>query len=203
MYAANRHRARANPRRHARRRYRRNPSFSMRGILGQAKTAAVGGLHIMAGRVGSRWIPDVTGLSGMIAASGIGSAPATALLALAQLAAGFVVSFGAGQFFGGQAAAYALAGAFDAVTEDVLQGFSLPVIGQYLGDSGSRLPMMTRMSLAGYSANAAVMAVRAPQAATARRAVALRGYSGGKEMVRRGGLGGGVNGYSHTLAVNL
>jgi hypothetical protein len=187
-------------RRH-RRRYRRNPGFSMRGIMGQVQTGLVGGLHVMLGRVGSRAIPDLTGISSMIATGGLSSAPATAALALAQIASGFIVSFGASKMFGAGAGAFALAGTFDAVIEDLLQGLSLPVIGQYLGDGGSMVTPFARASFAGYSLNANVASGstlgpgntnRATGSAIARPGVS--GYSTpiGKGMVRRSGLGGGM-----------
>lgn len=203
-YASNprRHRRRRhNPfmRRH-RRRYHRNPSFSVRGIMAQVQTGLVGGLHVMVGRVGSRALPDLTGVSTMIASGSLSSVPATAALAAAQIVSGMLVAFAGARVFGAGAGGYVLAGAFDAVIEDLLQGLSLPVIGQYLGDGGSMVTPYARAAFAGYSLNANVASGstlgpgnvnRATGSAIARP---LRGYSTpiGKGMVRRSGLGGGM-----------
>ncbi len=190
------------------RRRRRNPGFSVNGIIAQSKTGLVGGLHVMLGRVGSRALPDLTGISNMIAAGSLGSAAATGALALSQIASGFLIAFGVGRMFGAGAASFALAGSFDAVLEDLLQGLSIPVIGQYLGEGGSMVTPIARAAFAGYSLNANVKSGstlgpgnynRATGSPIATPVKALRGYSTpiGKGMVRRSGLGAAPAGFTY------
>jgi hypothetical protein len=168
----------------------------------QGRQGLVGGFHVMIGRVGSRAIPDITGISGMIASSNMGSTASTAVLALAQLASGFVLAAIAGSLFGAGASSYQMAGAFDAVEEDLLQAFNLPVIGQYLGGGGSMVTPMARMALRGYSLSANVKSGSTlgpgnnnPATGNA-IAYKLRGYSS-RSMVRRSGFAAAPAGYSY------
>jgi hypothetical protein len=137
----------------------------------------------------------------MIASSNLGDAGSTAALALLQIASGFLISMGVGRFFGQGAGGYALAGSFDAVIEDLLQGLQLPVVGQYLGNGGSMVTPFARR-LRGYSATAIVRSGATLGPGNANRATAsniakrVSGYPG-RSMVRRGGLGAAPAGYTY------
>lgn len=158
------HRRRSNPRRHRaharrhnaprhHRRRRRNPfGFSTAGIMGQVKRGASNGFGVLVGRVGSRALPDLTGISTSISSGGMGSTTATAALAAAQLASGILLAM-LFKGFGSEFANYIVAGAFDGVYEDVATSFSgsVPVIGKYLGGYSSTLPALARASIGGYS----------------------------------------------------
>lgn len=127
---------------------------SITGLMSMVKYAAMDGAGVMLGRVSSRMIPDQVGIAAGIAAGGMGSTSATLALAAAQLASGMLVAYAASRFLGseGQRIAAAVgAGTFDGVYEDILQGMSLPVVGQYLGDGAAQLPMLTRAAMSGYS----------------------------------------------------
>lgn len=171
-----------NPRRHARRRHRRNPfGISTGGIVGSLKRGATGGLGVLAGRVGSRLLPDLTGVSSAISGGGMGSVTATAALAGAQLAAGVIVAMLAKSAFGSEAGALVMAGAFDGVYEDIGTSMgSVPVIGPYLGGYSATLPVVAQAAIRGYSRTAAV-----------RGYGASAGKAQGRSALRRIGIGGG------------
>lgn len=150
--------------------------------MGQVKRGAVGGLGVLAGRVSSRYLPDVTGVSKMIAGGSMGSGVATAALAGAQLVSGILFAMLVKGFVGAEVAARMVDGAFDGVYEDVATSFTgtIPVIGQYLGGYSSTLPALAQASLGGYSRPAAVGV----------RGYATPGRAGGTAL-RRIGIGGG------------
>jgi hypothetical protein len=185
--AANPHRRRRhhhrNPvarRRTYRRRRHRNPfGISTSGITGQLTRGAKNGLGVLTGRVTSRWLPDLTGLSTSIASSSMGSGVATLALAGLQLASGILVGMLVKGMAGGEFASYVVAGAFDGVYEDVATSFSgsVPVIGKYLGGYSHSLPAVAGRALGGYS--------RTPTAATARGGMARVGSA----ALRRIGVG--------------
>jgi hypothetical protein len=174
--------------RRGRRRHRRNPfGISTGGIMGQLKRGATNGLGVLIGRVGSRALPDLTGISGTIAGSSMGSSVSTAALAGAQLASGIIVAMLAKAVGGGELGAMIVAGAFDGVYEDIATSFSgtIPVVGQYLGGYSSTLPSLAQAAVRGYS-NPRV----AGYGAAATRA-ATGGGGNNRGSLRRIGIGGG------------
>ncbi len=120
-----------NPRRHHRRRYRRNPPFG--NILGSVKRNVPGSLWMLVGRVGSRAIPDLTGINTMLATSAVSSIPATAVYSLFQLAAGIGISLVAPHAHRDDI----LKGALEGIEEDLLCAVNPPVIAKYLGQAQS------------------------------------------------------------------
>lgn len=199
MHHRRRAHRRRNPfmRRHHRRR-RRNPGLGsfMRSIT----TGAKEGLFVMGGRVSSRAIPDLTGIAGLIANSPtITGFPATVFLALAQMAAGVLAGYAVGRTMGASEGALVVAGAFDGIYEDLLSSLSVPVIGSYLGNPGAPLAYNMRRTLAGYSANAAVVSIPGAggagvNPATGSRMARVAGYSSGINRRSRLLTGGGLSG---------
>ena len=128
---------------------------SIHGFIEMGRLAAMDGGGVMVGRIASRLIPDQVGISNSIAAGSLGSSTATIALAAAQIASGMLVAYAASRLIAGNTgnrlAAAIGAGTFDGVYEDILQGLSLPVVGQYLGDGASQLPMLAKATMGGYS----------------------------------------------------
>lgn len=153
------------------------------------KEGAVGSLGVMGGRVIPRMVTDLGGIDTAITTSGMSGVTATVALAAAQVAVGLLAAFGAKKVLGPRAAVFVMAGAFDGVLEDVLNGATasqFPVIGKYLGNGASTLDATARsMGFGSYGvANARI--------ASYSRAPKLAGYSGGKAVnIRRIGISGG------------
>lgn len=129
------------------------------------------GAAVLAGRVVSRAVPDLTGISTMIASGSMGSSTATLALAGLQLAAGILV----GGLIKGDFGAYMIAGAFDGVYEDVATSFlnTTTVPGKYLGGYSRPLNLAAR-AVAGYSRSGVPPAAAAGRAAGRVGAAALR-----------------------------
>jgi hypothetical protein len=121
--------------------------------LSAVKQGAKNGAGVFAGRLLSRAVPDVTGISGMIAASNMSSMTATIALAAVQMVAGVLIGGLLKGFAGPEFGAYAIAGAFDGVYEDVatsaLNTSTFP--GKYLGGYSRPLNMASANAIRGYS----------------------------------------------------
>lgn len=190
---------RANSHHRRRRGYRRNPSrngnmFSrgkglIGGMMSLVKNGAIGSIGVMAGRVAPRLATDVTGIDTAITNSSLTGMPATAALAAAQLAVGLLAAMITEKVVSPKAAVFVMAGTFDGVIEDVLNGATgsqFPLIGAYLGNGASTLDATARsMGFGAYGPpNARI--------ASYSRAPKLAGYSGGRKVnVRRIGISGG------------
>lgn len=116
---------RSNPRRHVRRRYRRNPGggrFSVRGILGRVQQGAIDGIWVVGGKAVTNALPSLIGLS-PVGALGLG------VKALAAVAAGYV--FG---MISPNAGKLATASGFASIYEPFIVGLNLPLISPALAD---------------------------------------------------------------------
>lgn len=181
-----------NPRRH-RRRHRRNPGMgSVRGFLDFLKEGALDGAGIFVGRVGSKAITGLTGIS-----SGIqnmsGSPTVVALLqGLSWIVTGGILGYAATRVVGQREGAAVVGGAFDAVYESVaMAAMGISPASSYLGGPGA-VGYAVRRAMHGYSATKP-MPGNAANAATARR---VAGYSANavfpkSRLIGSGGLAGG------------
>jgi hypothetical protein len=168
---------------------------SITGFLQMGKQAAMDGGGVMVGRIASRLIPDQVGISSAISNGGLGSSSATIALAAAQIASGMLVAYAASRLIAGNTgnrlAAAIGAGAFDGVYEDILQGLSIPVVGQYLGDGASQLPMLTKATMGGYSISGYSKTRALPRVAGYS---AVDGGAGQADAQRRRGMAGMAGG---------
>lgn len=149
VYAVNRRvrRRRRNPvfASNPRRRYRRNPRLSVRGVLGQAKNAAVCGVQVVAGKVATRVIRNY--IPGGKPAAGQALSPTQIAI---ELGAAVAVGYGASMFLGARAGEYMMAGGFAGVIESLIKTYKVPVAADALGDEGDPNVITVPAHMAGY-----------------------------------------------------
>lgn len=148
VYAANRRRRRRrNPvfATNRRRRFRRNPRLSVKGVLGQAKNAAVCGVQVVAGKVATRVIRNY--IPGGKPAAGQALSPTQIAI---ELGAAVAVGYGASMFLGARAGEYMMAGGFAGVIESLIKTYKVPVAADALGDEGDPNVITVPAHMAGY-----------------------------------------------------
>lgn len=144
-----------NPRRRrrgvSRRRFRRNPSFSVRGILRKVQDAAVTGAQIVAGKVATRYVRNFI--------PGGKPTPGTALTwmqVLIELAAATAVGYVGEMVMGSRAGANLMAGGYAGVIESLIKKYgadatsALKPVSDALGDDGDPCAITVPASYSGY-----------------------------------------------------
>lgn len=136
---------RAPRRRSSRRRYRSNPSFSVRGILGQAREAATTAVTIVGGKVLTRvarnYIPGGKPTPGQ---------PLSPMQILIELGAATLVGYLGRSFMGQRVGANLMAGGFVGVVESLVKTYKVPVAADALGDDGDPNVITIPASMSGY-----------------------------------------------------
>lgn len=125
-------RHRSNPRRHHRRRFRRNPGFT-RGLTGNIMKGIKGGTGVVLGKAAVRAIPALVRL------------PVTGVMGAAvQGITGVVLAPIVQKFLGGEWGTAFLYGAFAAPIESLIVSMNIPVLGpalsSYPGEGLSAIP---------------------------------------------------------------
>lgn len=145
-------RALANPRRRrrrsygvTRRRYRRNPRLSIRGVLNQAQAAAVTAVQIVGGKVATRVIRNY--IPGGKPAAGVALTPTQILI---ELGAATAVGYLGSMFLGSRVGANLMAGGFVGVVESLVKTYKVPLAADALGDDGDPNVITVPASMGGY-----------------------------------------------------
>lgn len=143
-----------NPRRRrrgVRRRFRRNPSFSVRGITRKIQEAAVTGAQIVAGKVATRYVRNFV--------PGGKPTPGAALTwmqVLIELAAATAVGYVGEMVMGARAGANLMAGGYAGVIESLIKKYgadatsALKPVSDALGDDGDPCAITVPASYSGY-----------------------------------------------------
>lgn len=143
-----RSRHRSNP---SRRRYRRNPSFSVRGIMRKVQDAAVAGVQIVAGKVATRFVRNI--IPGGKPAPG---APLSWMQVLIELAAATAVGYVGEMTMGTRLGANLMAGGYAGVVESLIKKYgadatsALKPVSDALGDDGDPCAITVPGYMAGY-----------------------------------------------------
>jgi len=138
----------SNPRRRRRRRsggYRRNPSFSVRGILAQAKAAGFTAVQIVGGKVATRIVRNY--IPGGKPAAG---QPLTPMQILIELGAATLVGYAGSMFLGARVGANLMAGGFVGVVESLVKTYQIPLAADALADDGDPNVVQVPSSMGGY-----------------------------------------------------
>lgn len=133
----------------ARRRYRRNPSFSVRGVIGQAKRAGVTAIQIVGGKVATRVIRNY--IPGGKPTPGQALTPTQIAI---ELGAATVVGYLASMFLGAGVGANFMAGGFVGVVESLVKTYKVPIAADALGDDGDPTVITVPAHMGGYVRNA-------------------------------------------------
>jgi hypothetical protein len=145
VMAVNRRRRRRSVFSVSRRRYRRNPRFSVRGIIGQAQTAAVTAVQIVGGKVATRvirnYIPGGKPVPGQ---------PLTPTQILIELGAATAVGYLGSMFLGAKMGANFMAGGFVGVVESLVKTYKIPIAADALGDDGDPNVITVPAHMSGY-----------------------------------------------------
>lgn len=137
---------RVNRRRRSTRRYRRNPRLSVRGVLGQAKTAAFTAVQIVGGKVVTRVVRNY--IPGGKPAPGAALTPTQIAIELgAATAVGYLARM---LGLGSRLAENLMAGGFVGVVESLVKTYKVPIAADALGDDGDPNVINVPSSMAGY-----------------------------------------------------
>jgi hypothetical protein len=129
----------------AARRFRRNPSFSVRGMLRQAEDAAKTAVQIVGGKIATRVVRNY--IPGGKPAPGAALSPVQIGI---ELGAATLVGYLASMFLGNRVGANAMAGGFVGVLESVIKTYKVPVAADALGDDGDPNVINVPAGMAGY-----------------------------------------------------
>jgi hypothetical protein len=128
-----------------RRRYSRNPRFSVRGVIGQAKTAAVTAVQIVGGKITTRVIRNY--IPGGKPTPGAALTPTQIAI---ELGAATAVGYLASMFLGGRVGANFMAGGFVGVVESLIKTYKVPIAADALGDDGDPNVITVPAHMGGY-----------------------------------------------------
>lgn len=132
-------------RHHSSRRRINPPRFSVRGIIGQAKTAAVTGVQIVGGKIATRVVRNY--IPGGKPAPGAALTPTQIAI---ELGAATVVGYLGSMFLGARVGANLMAGGFVGVIESLVKTYKVPVAADALGDDGDPNVITVPAHMSGY-----------------------------------------------------
>lgn len=130
----------ANPARRRRRRvsYRRNPGFSVKGVINRVKEGAIGGVAVVGGEMVTRAIRKKV-LTNFVSPTSTVLADGTMTAAAADIAIATGVGIVAERFVGRQIASDVLKGGFASVIRQFAKDMGVQAIKDVLSDGGPRI----------------------------------------------------------------